>query len=41
MEAGDAFEMLVTLYQTTWFHMPEDYNLQIHHNENIKCLKIF
>jgi hypothetical protein len=28
------FEMVITTYQTTWCHNPEDHNLKLHHCEN-------
>jgi hypothetical protein len=30
MEATDFYAMLISLYQNTWCHIPEDYNINIH-----------
>jgi hypothetical protein len=29
-------EIFVLIYQITWHHIPEDYNLHVHHYENLK-----
>lgn len=36
MEATDSCDTLVTLYQITWPHIPEDSNLHRHCHANLK-----
>jgi hypothetical protein len=28
--------VILTIYQTLWYHIPEDHNLNIHHHENLR-----
>lgn len=40
MKVADPSEMLVTVYQTLWRHIPENRNLSFDSCENSKCYKI-
>jgi hypothetical protein len=33
-------ETLVTTYQTTWYHNPEDHNQHLHHHDNLNHFSI-
>jgi hypothetical protein len=35
-EAANSFKIVVPLYQTTWYHISEDCNIDIHHPGNLK-----
>jgi hypothetical protein len=36
IEAADFSEILIDMYQTTWYYIPEKVNLRIHHCGNLK-----
>lgn len=36
-EATGTSKTLVHIYQATWQHIPQDFNLNIHHHENLIC----
>jgi hypothetical protein len=36
METPNSSDMLMAVYQTTQNYIPEDYNLNTHHPENLK-----